>query len=180
MATGTALAASGGGALATLALLALIAAVAGGGAAMGMTVQQHQLGHAPALAPLAVARWAGALLAAVGGPLVTAAVGLAVLVGLGSLLVPAENSGSMAGVGGVALARDPEIREVIALAEGHEWSLVPVGVVLSLAVLLCAGGIAGLALGVVPASLAIVAGLVVLVPASAALARRWEQLARAV
>lgn len=185
------------GALRTAALLALVAVVAGGGGAMGMVVQQHMLGRETSLRPLAVARWSGALTAAVLGPLATGALGVGLVIGVGELLVPAERAGSLAGVGGlslvlpmallvtgtaslrtvaVALARDLEIREVIAFADGHEWSLVPVGLALAFAVLACAAGIVGLALGMVPASLAIVVGLLVLVPASAALARHWERL----
>ncbi|MEE4300375.1 MAG: hypothetical protein V2J24_13115 [Pseudomonadales bacterium] len=197
MVTGSALVWLDAGPLRTLALLALVATVAGGGGALGMVVQQHQLGCDVSLRPLAVARWSGALTAAVLGPLATGAVGIGVVVGLGSLLVPAESGGSLAGVGGVslvlpmallvtgtaslrtvavALARDLEIREVIAVAEGHEWSLVPVGLALAFAVLACTAGIVGLALGVVPASLAIVIGLAALLPASAALAGHWERL----
>lgn len=200
MATGSALVWLDAGPLRTLALLALVAAVAGGGGAMGLIVQQHLLGCEVRVQPLAVARWSGALTAAVLGPLATGALGIGLVVGIGSLLVPAESAGSLAGVGGlslvlpmallvtgtaslrtvtVALARDLEIRAVIAFAEGREWSLVPVGLALALAVLACTAGIVGLALGVVPASLAIVFGLAVLLPASAALARHWERLGAA-
>jgi hypothetical protein len=185
------------GGLRTLSLLALIAVVAGGGAAMGMTVQQHLLGRDVALRPLAVARWSGALITAVLGPLVTAGAALGVVAGLGMLLLPAENAGSYAGAGAawlllpmallvtgtaslrtvdVALGRAREIRAVIDVAEGHEWSLVPVGIALALAVLLCTAGVAGLGLGVAPAAVAIVVGLALLIPASAALARHAERL----
>ena len=197
MITGSALVWFEAGFLQTLALLGLVAAVAGGGGAMGMIVQQHLLGREPSLAPLAVARWSGALVAATLGPLATAAAGLALVVGAGAVLIPAEDAGSLAGVGvawlvlpmallvtgtaslrtvAVALARELDIREVIDLADGREWSLVPVGLGLALAVGLCTAGVVGLALGEVAASLAIVAGLALLLPASAALARRWERL----
>ena len=196
-ATGAALLVLEPGAPRTITLLALIAVVAGGGAALGTTVQQHLLGRDVALRPLDLARWSGALLAAVMGPMVTAGAVLGVVAGLGVLFLPAENAGSYAGAGAawlllpmallvtgtaslrtvdVALGRRREIRAVIDLAEGHEWSLVPVGMVLALAVLLCTAGVVGLGLGAALAVVAVFAGLALLLPASAALARHAERL----
>lgn len=187
----------GGDGLRLLLATALAASVAAGGAALCMLVQQQRLGMDAALHPLAVARWASALLAAVIGPLLTALLVLGVVWAVAMAISPQASAGSLAGVGvawlvlpmallitgtaalrtvAVAAGRPLDVRDAIALVEGQEWSLVPVGLALALAVLLTLAGVVGVALGFAAAAAAILLGLFLLVPASIRLAVHGERL----
>ena len=187
----------GGDGLRLLLATALAASVAAGGAALCMLVQQQRLGMDAALHPLAVARWASALLAAVIGPLLTALLVLGVVWAVAMAISPKASAGSLAGVGvawlvlpmallitgtaalrtvAVAAGRPLDVRDAIALVEGQEWSLVPVGLALALAVLLTLAGVVGVALGFAAAAAAILLGLFLLVPASIRLAVHGERL----
>ena len=186
-----------GGGLQVLLAASLATSVAAGGAALCMLIQQQRLGVDGSLHPLDVARWAGALLAAVVGPLLTAVLVLGVVWGIAMAIAPEASAGNLAGVGvawlvvpmallitgtaalrtvAVAAGRPLDVREAIALAEGQEWSLVPIGLGLAVALLLTLAGVAGVALGIAAASAAIVLGLVLLVPASARMAMHAERL----
>lgn len=187
----------GGDGLRLLLATALAASVAAGGAALCMLVQQQRLGMDAALHPLAVARWASALLAAVIGPLLTALLVLGVVWAVAMAISPQASAGSLAGVGvawlvlpmallitgtaalrtvAVAAGCPLDVRDAIALVEGQEWSLVPVGLALALAVLLTLAGVVGVALGFAAAAAAILLGLSLLVPASIRLAVHGERL----
>lgn len=181
-----------------LLVAALASAVAAGGGALCMLMQQQSLGMDAALGPVAVARWAGALLAAVIGPLLTAFAVLAIVWVIAMAIAPQASAGNLAGVGAawlvllpmallitgaaalrtiaVAAERRLDVREAIALVEGQEWTLVPVGLALATAVLMTLAGVVGVALGYAAAAAAILLGLLLLVPASVRLARHGERL----
>ena len=180
-----------------LLVAALASAVTAGGGALCMLMQQQSLGMDAALGPVAVARWAGALLAAVIGPLLTAFAVLAIVWVIAMAIAPQASAGNLAGFGAawlvlpmallitgtaalrtvaVAAERRLDVREAIVLVKGQEWTLVPVGLALATAVLMTLAGVVGVALGYAAAAAAILLGLLLLVPASVRLARHGERL----
>jgi hypothetical protein len=179
-----------------VAAVAVAGALLAGAAGACLSVQQGLLERPRALAPLPVARWGGTLLASVAGPLLMAKLVLAAIFGVG-LLMTEGATGAMAGVGlawlvlpmallvtGTAALKLPALAAdrpldtagVIRLADGREWSLVPLGIALTVAVLLLVAGGAALMtvglLGLIPAA----AGFALLLPVVAALTRRWQAL----
>lgn len=149
--------------------------------------------------PLRTLRWSGALVASVVGPLLFAKM-LVMVLALGSeILLPAEGAGMMAGIGlawlllpmallviGTAALKLPaaaddrplDTRDVIRLADGNEWSLMPLGVGLALGVVMMIGGALGLASASL-AALLLPLGMALLVWVSGRLARRYRSLAAA-
>lgn len=185
-------------------LLALFvfAAALGATAVMAIAQQRRALGLQTATLwmPLRTLRWSGALVASVVGPLLFAKM-LVMVLALGSeVLLPAEGAGMMAGIGfawlllpmallvigtgalklpAAADDRPLDTRDVIRLADGNEWSLLPFGVVLALGVSLLMGGALGLALGSPEALLLLPLGMALLVWISGRLALRYRSLAAA-
>lgn len=163
--------------------------------------QRSVLGCEPAatISPRRSLRWSGALFAGVLGPLLLAKF-LVTLLALGSeALLSSDGSGMLAGVGvawlvlpmallviGTAALRLPaaaldqhlDTRDVIRLAEGREWSLVPLGAGLALAVLLLLAASAATALGRLEAVLLLPVGVACLVLLSRRVASRYRELAR--
>lgn len=171
--------------------------VLAGVAATSLLIQQSLLGRTPALTPLRVARWGGTMLAVIAGPLVTAKLLVGAIALAGTLLVGADGAGAYAGVGiawlvlpmallvtGTAALKLPALAAdapmdtggAIALADGREWSLVPLGIGLTLSFLLLAAGTLALATGQLWGLLPLSAGAIAFAPAVAALARRWQGL----
>ena len=148
--------------------------------------------------PLRTLRWSGALIAGVAGPLLFAKM-LIMLLALGSeVILPAEGAGMMAGIGvawlllpmallviGTAALKLPaaandqalDTRDVIRLADGNEWSLMPLGLGLALGVLLLLGGALGVALGALALLLLLPLGMALLVWVNGRLANRYQSLA---
>jgi len=180
-----------------LVALLVVVCVLAGVAAMSLLIQQSLLGRAPALTSLGIARWGGTMLAVIAGPLLTAKLLVGAIALAGTLLVGADGAGAYAGVGvawlilpmallvtGTAALKLPAVAvdapidtgAAIALADGREWSLVPLGIGLTLAFLLLAGGTLMLATGRLWGLLPLVTGGIAFAPAVAALARRWQGL----
>lgn len=176
---------------------AVAACVLGGLAAVCLPIQQSLVGQPVRLSPAQVVRWSGALLGAVGGPLVTAQLLVMAIAAAGTWLVEAEGGGMFAGIGIAWLAlpmallvagtgalklpaiaaRDPiDTAAAIALANGREWSLAPLGVALTIPFLLLSAGTLLAATGTPAGLLLVVPGALLFMPASAALARRWQRL----
>ena len=172
--------------------------VLAGVAAASLLIQQSLLERSPALTPLRVARWGGTMLAVIAGPLVTAKLLVGAIALAGALLVEVDGAGAYAGVGiawlilpmallvtGTAALKLPAVAAdapidtgaAITLANGREWSLVPLGIALTLTFLMLAAGTLLLATGRLWGLLPLVAGGVAFAPAVAALARRWQGLA---
>lgn len=152
------------------------------------------------VAPIRTLRWSGVLFAGVLGPLLFAKL-LIMVLALGSeVALPADGAGMFAGIGfawlvlpmallvigtaalklpAAAIDRDLDTQEVIRLADGREWSLLPLGMGLALAMLLLVAGSAGIALGRFEAVLPLLAGMLVLLWLSQRIAIRYQDLARA-
>ncbi len=169
-------------------------------AALAVRRQRQALGldAAPWWMPRRTLRWSGAMVAGVLGPLLFAKM-LVMALALGSeLILPAEGAGMMAGIGvawlllpmallviGTAALKLPaaaddktlDTREVIRLADGNEWSLMPLGVGLALGVLLLLGPAVGVALGTLAYLPLLPLGVVLLVWVSGRLADRYRSLA---
>ncbi|MCC5888844.1 MAG: hypothetical protein JJT88_20585 [Gammaproteobacteria bacterium] len=161
--------------------------------------QRRALGHeAPGWwMPLRSLRWSGALVASVVGPLLFAKM-LVMVLALGSeVLLPAEGAGMMAGIGvawlvlpmallviGTAALKLPaaaddrtlDTRDVIRLADGNEWSLLPLGVGLALGVSLLIGAALGVAMGTLAYLPLLPLGMALLVWISGRLAGRYQSL----
>lgn len=151
--------------------------------------------------PLRTLRWSGALVVGVVGPLLFAKM-LVMVLALGSeVLLPADGAGMMAGIGiawlllpmallviGTAALKLPaaaddralDTRDVIRLADGNEWSLMPLGVGLALGVLLLLGAALGVAVGALTYMFMLPLGMALLVWVSALLAGRYQLLATSV
>lgn len=166
-------------------------------AAMCLPVQQRLLGRPVTRAPLPLARFGGAMLAAVAGPLLTAKLLVALTAFAGSFMVETEGAGAYAGIGlawlilpmallvtgtaalklpALAMGRPIDTGEAIALANGREWSLVPLGIALTLPFMLLAAGTVLAATGTLWGLVLLIPGAILFLPANAALARRWQQL----
>lgn len=169
-------------------------------AAMCLPVQQRLLGRSVTRAPLPLARFGGAMLAAIAGPLVTAKLLVALIAVAGSFVVDTEGAGAYAGIGvawlivpmallvtgtaalklpALAMGRPIDTGEAIALADGREWSLVPLGIALTGPFMLIAAGALLAATGTLWGLALLVPGTALFLPANAALARRWQRLQRA-
>jgi len=182
-----------------LALLVFAAAV-WATAVMAIGQQRRALGLQTATwwMPLRTLRWSGALVASVVGPLLFAKMLVMVLALASEVLLPAEGAGMMAGIGlawlllpmallvmGTAALKLPaaaddrllDTRDVIRLADGNEWSLMPLGVGLGLGVLLLIGGALGVASTNLAALLLLPLGMALLVWVSGRLALRYRSLA---
>lgn len=147
--------------------------------------------------PWRTLRWSGALLASVVGPLLFAKM-LVMILALGSeILLPAAGAGMMAGIGvawlvlpmallviGTAALKLPAAavdralytRDAIRLADGNEWSLMPLGVGLALGVLMLIAGALGVAMGMLASLPLLPLAVAVLVWASGRLASRYQSL----
>ncbi|TVS15822.1 MAG: hypothetical protein EA417_12165 [Gammaproteobacteria bacterium] len=151
-------------------------------------------------APIHTLRWSGALFAGVLGPLLCAKL-LIMVLALGSdAALPAEGAGMFAGIGfawlvlpmallvigtaalklpAAAIGRDLDTQDVIRLADGREWSLLPMGMGLALAMLLLVAGAVGIAVGRLEAVLPLAAGMFLLRWLSQRIAIRYRGLVRA-
>jgi len=169
-------------------------------AALAIRRQRVALGFATGSwwMPLRTLRWSGALVATVAGPLLFAKM-LVMVLALGSeVLLPAEGAGMMAGIGvawlvlpmallviGTAALKLPaaaddrtlDTRDVIRLADGNEWSLMPLGVGLARGLLLLLGGALGVAMGTAAYLPLLPLGMALLVWISGRLAGRYQSLA---
>ncbi|MEE4360250.1 MAG: hypothetical protein V2I63_01865 [Pseudomonadales bacterium] len=163
----------------------------------GISVQRGVLGQAASPGPRTVLAWAGTLLATVAGPLITAKLVVAVIALVSLALVPADGAGAFAGVGiawlvlpmallvtGTAALKLPAVavglpldtREAIRLADGREWSLLPLGLVLTTAVFLVVLGVGAAGFGSPLGLVAVALGIALFLPVSAAVARRYRSL----
>ena len=143
-------------------------------------------------------RWSGSLFAGVPGPLLLAKFLVTVLAFGSEALFSADGSGMLAGVGvawlvlpmallviGTSSLRLPaaavdlqlDTRSVIRLADGCEWSLVPLGAGFALALLVLLAGSAGAAMGRLEALLLLPVGIAMLLWLSRRAALRYRELA---
>lgn len=169
-------------------------------AAMCLPLQQRLLGQPVTRAPLPLARFGGAMLAAVAGPLITAKLLVGLIALAGSFMVETDGAGAYAGIGvawlivpmallvtgtaalklpALAMGRPMDTGEVIRLADGREWSLVPLGIALTLPFVLIAAGTALAATGLLWGLALLIPGAALFLPANAALARRFQRLQQA-
>lgn len=171
--------------------------VLSGVAAMCLPLQQRLLGRPVTRSPRSVARFGGAMLAAVAGPLLTAKLLVVLIAFAGSFMVETDGAGAYAGIGvawlilpmallvtgtaalklpALAAGRAIDTGEAIALADGREWSLVPLGIALTLPFMVIAAGTVLAATGVLWGLALLIPGVALFLPANAALARRWQRL----
>lgn len=165
----------------------------------GIRAQRSVLGRErDGWSPRRSLRWSGALFAGVLGPLLLAKFLVTVLAFGSEALFSADGSGMLAGVGvawlvlpmallviGTSALRLPaaavdlqlDTRSVIRLAEGREWSLVPLGTGFALALLVLLAGAAGTAVGRLEAVLLLPLGIAMLLWLSRRAALRYRELA---
>lgn len=180
----------------------LLAALAGGAlfatAALCVTAQRGELGASTAFAPVRTLRWSGTLLAGIAGPLIVAKLMVGGLALLSGATLPTEGAGMLAGIGAAwlvlpmamlvigtaalklpacALDRPLDTSDAIRLANGHEWSLLPLGAGLTLGLLALVAGYAAVATGRFEGLALLVVGMCLLPWVALRLARRWRALA---
>lgn len=148
--------------------------------------------------PWRTLRWSGALIASVAGPLLFAKMSIMALALGSEFLLPAEGAGMMAGVSvawlllpmallviGTAALKLPaaaddrplDTRDAIRLADGNEWSLMPLGLGLALGMSLLVAGALGVATAVFALLLLLPLGSALLVWVSGRVAGRYRALA---
>lgn len=157
------------------------------------------LAAAPGWGAVRTLRWGGTLVASVVGPLLFAKL-LVMVLALGSeVLLPAAGAGMMAGIGvawlvlpmallviGTAALKLPaasddrylDTRDVIRLADGNEWSLLPLGVGMAFGMSLLIAAALGVATGSWMLLVLLPLGIGLLVWMSGRIAGRFQMLAR--